>query len=92
MHLITLLIISNFSVLVIAATLSIVVAGNAARMALKVRRSNPATIRLAFILMALLPDQAWNYAVPHQVISLFSGFALFPENEGDSRKLGAVVE
>ena len=53
-------------------------------MALKVRRSNPATIRLACILMALLPDQAWDKEVPHQVISLFSGFTLFPENEDDS--------
>lgn len=42
-------------------------------------RSNPVTIRLACILMALLPDQAWDLSVPHMIVSLFSGFVLFPE-------------
>lgn len=81
MHLITLLIISNFSVLVIAATLSIVVAGNAARIALKVRRSNPATIRLACILMAFLPDQAGDEIVPRLIVSLFPDLYCFRKNQ-----------
>ena len=44
-------------------------------------RSNPVTIRLACILMALLPDQAWDLSVSHLIVSFFPDLYCFRKQE-----------